>query len=64
MPKKFAEQNAKKIAWKFLTVTEKSPKKRMISLSYNANDHVYSKLKVLFHTYAKVQATNFINPSK
>jgi len=43
----FSEYNAKNFAGKFLTVTEKSSKKKneMISLGYDANDHVYSKLK-------------------
>jgi len=32
--------NAKNFAWKFCTVTEKSEKNEMISLSYVGDDHV------------------------
>jgi len=47
----FSERKAKNFAWKFLTVSEKSLKTEMISLSYDVIDNVYSKSKsVQFRT--------------
>jgi len=40
---KIFEHNTKHFARKFRIVTKKSSKNEVISLSYDVNDHVYSK---------------------
>jgi len=48
MQKNFLNPKAKAFARKFLTVTEKPSKIELISLSYDVNDHVYSKSKSIY----------------